>query len=113
MLWMSELAEIEAADVDEARVVRVSGEIDLSNAHDVLEAIGDAVRSGATAIVVDLSGVTFLDSSGISMLFRLRERISYSRQELRLVVPPTSPIRRVLEVTRVHDVIPIQESLGG
>jgi anti-anti-sigma factor len=110
---MSELAEVDAADLDHARVVRVSGEIDLSNAHDVLGSIGDAVRSEATAIIVDLSGVTFLDSSGISMLFRLRERIGYSRQELRLVVPLNSPIRRVLELTHVSDVIPILETLDG
>ncbi|RJS47414.1 STAS domain-containing protein [Nocardioides cavernaquae] len=110
---MNELAEVEAADLDNVRVVRVSGEIDLSNAHDVLESIGEAVRSGATAIVVDLSGVTFLDSSGISMLFRLHERIGYSRQELRLVVPLASPIRRVLELTRISDVIPLHESLDG
>lgn len=108
---MSELAEVDATDLENARVVRVSGEIDLSNAHDVLASIGDAVRSGATTIIVDLSGVTFLDSSGISMLFRLRERIGYSRQEFRLVVPPESPIRRVLELTRVGDVIPVQETL--
>jgi anti-anti-sigma factor len=108
---MNELAEVEAADLEDARVVRVSGEIDLSNAHDVLESIGEAVRSGATAIIVDLSGVTFLDSSGISMLFRLRERIGYSRQDLCLVVPPTSPIRRVLDLTRVSDVIPLHDSL--
>jgi anti-anti-sigma factor len=110
---MNELAEVETADLDHARVVRVRGEIDLSNAHDVLGSIGDAVRSAATAIVVDLSGVTFLDSSGISMLFRLHERIAYSRQELRLVVPLTSPIRRVLELTRVSDVIPLHETLDG
>ena len=108
---MNELAEVEAVDLDHARVVRVSGEIDLSNAHDVLCAIGDAVRSEATSIIVDLSGVTFLDSSGISMLFRLRARIAHSRQDLRLVVPLDSPIRRVLELTRVADVIPIHETL--
>ena len=110
---MNELAEVEATDLDDARVVTVSGEIDLSNAHDVLEAIGDVVRSGATAIILDLSGVTFLDSSGIAMLFRLRQRISHSRQELRLVVPPDSPIRRVLELTKVTELIPVQDSLEG
>jgi len=110
---MTELAEVEATDLDHTRLVRISGEIDLSNAHDVLAAIGDAVRSEAISIIVDLSGVTFLDSSGISMLFRLRERIGFSRQELRLVVPLVSPIRRVLELTRVSDVIPIQDTLSG
>ncbi|WP_165872893.1 STAS domain-containing protein [Nocardioides jejuensis] len=105
--------DVVAADREDVRIARVSGEIDLSNARAVLEAIGDAVRSGATSIVVDLSGVTFLDSSGIAMLFRLQQRIAYSRQELRLVVPRGSTVRRVLELARVPDLIPIQDTLDG
>ncbi|HSX68723.1 STAS domain-containing protein [Nocardioides sp.] len=108
---MSRMAEVDATDRQDACVVRVSGEIDLSNALDVMEAIGDSVRSGAATIIVDLSGVTFLDSSGIAMLFRLRQRIAHSRQELRLVVPPDSPLRRVLEITRVAELITVQETL--
>lgn len=108
---MSRMATVSTADLQEARVVGVSGEIDLSNAAELLEEIGEAVRSGATLIIVDLSGVTFLDSSGIAMLFRLRQRLTHSRQELRLVVPRQSPIRRVLDITRVGELIPIEESL--
>ena len=110
---MSRMAEVEVdtADLADARVVRVSGEIDLSNASDLLEEIGASVRSGATTIVVDLSGVTFLDSSGIAMLCKLRRRIAHSRQELRLVVPGDSPIRRILEITRLEELIPVQEAL--
>jgi anti-anti-sigma factor len=108
---VSQLAEVVAVDRAETRVVQVRGEIDLSNARDLLDEIGDAVRSGATIITVDLSAVTFLDSSGIAMLFQLRQRIAYSRQELRLVVPPGSPIRRVLELTGVPQVIPVQDAL--
>jgi anti-anti-sigma factor len=110
---MSRMAKVAAADIEEARIVRVTGEIDLSNAAELLDEIGDAVRSGAAAIIVDLSGVTFLDSSGIAMLFRLRQRLAHSRQELRLVVPGDSPIRRVLDITRMGELIPIQESLEG
>lgn len=110
---MSEIADVVALDVADMRVVQVRGEIDLSNARDLLDEIGDAVRSGATTITVDLSAVSFLDSSGIAMLFQLRQRIAYSRQELRLVVPPGSPIRRVLELTGVPQVIPVRDALEG
>lgn len=110
---MNELAEVMATDLGEARLVSISGEIDLSNARDVMEVVGDAVRSGVSVVVVDLSGVTFLDSSGIAALFRLADRIRLSRQELRLVVPRGAPIRRVLELTRVTTVIPTQETLDG
>ena len=108
---MSRMAEVATADVEDTRVVRVSGEIDLSNASDLLDEIGASVRSGAATIIVDLSGVTFLDSSGIAMLVKLRKRIAHSRQELRLVVPRDSPVHRVLEITRIEELIPVQESL--
>jgi len=108
---VSELARVDATDLDGARLVRVSGEIDLSNARDVMDAIGRAVHSEASLIVMDLSDTAYLDSSGIAMIFRLAERLRYSRQELRLVVPADAPIRKVLELTNVHQVIPVQDAI--
>ena len=106
---MTALASVEANDVADTRFVRVRGEVDLSNAFAVSEVIGSAVRADASTIVVDLSETTYLDSSGISMLFRLAQRLSYSRQELLLVVPVGSPVRKVLEITNVQQVIPLLE----
>jgi len=108
---VSVLAQVDAMDLDGARLVRVRGEIDLSNARDVMDAIGCAVPSHASLIVVDLSDTSYLDSSGIAMIFRLAERLHYSRQELRLVVPADAPIRKVLELTNVPQVIPVQEAV--
>jgi anti-anti-sigma factor len=108
---VSSLARIEAMNLDGARLVRVIGEIDLSNARDLMDAIGNAVPSDASRVVVDLSETAYVDSAGIAMIFRLAERLSYSRQELRLVVPADAPIRRVLELTKVHQVIPVQDSI--
>lgn len=108
---MSELAKIEAMDLDDARLVRVSGEIDLSNTREVMEAISAAVPNDASVVIVDLSETAYLDSSGIAMLFRLAERLSYSRQELRLVVPRDAPIRAVLELTSLDQVIPVQDAI--
>lgn len=108
---MSDLASIEATDIQEARLIRVIGEIDLSNVREVMEAVIDAVPNDVALVVVDLSDTTYLDSAGISMLFRLAERLGYSRQSLRLVVPPDAPIRAVLELTRLTSVISVVESL--
>ena len=53
--------------------VAVSGEVDLASAPDVEQAIADALRTdGVTTVQVDLSGVRFLDSSGIALLLRGR-----------------------------------------
>jgi anti-anti-sigma factor len=108
---MSDLARIEATDIEGARLVRVIGEIDLSNVSEVMDAIIGAVPHDAALVVVDLSDTTYVDSSGIAMLFRLAERLGYSRQQLRLVVPADAPIRPVLELTRLTSVIPVVDSL--
>jgi anti-anti-sigma factor len=108
---VSDLARVVATDVDRGRLVRVSGEIDLSNARNVLDAIGRAVPRDAVRVVVDLSGTDYLDSAGISMLFALAERVGYRRQELSLVVPPSAPIRAVLELTSLTRVVQVLDSM--
>jgi anti-anti-sigma factor len=107
---MTELATVEAVSIGEERVVRVAGEIDLSNVSEVLDAIADALPADAIAVVVDLSDTRYLDSSAIAMFFRLAERLDHARQQLHLVVPRDAPIRRVLELTNLTNVIPVRDT---
>ena len=108
---MSDLATVEADTVDGIHVVRVCGEIDLSNASQVRDAIGAAVDTDAV-VVVDLSRTVYLDSTGIAMLFRLAERLRYNRQELRLVIPPDAKILSVVRLTKLDQVVPVLPGLG-
>jgi anti-anti-sigma factor len=57
---------------DQACVVVVSGEVDVEAAWRVAEVGWQAVESPAGAVVVDLTGLTFVDSSGINALVRIR-----------------------------------------
>lgn len=108
---MIELATVTGRDLDGARLVRVVGEVDLSNARDVMDAIAKAVPSDVSRVVLDLSDTTYLDSTGIAMVFRLAERFGYHRQELHIVVPPKAPIRALFELTNVSRVIPLHEAI--
>jgi anti-sigma B factor antagonist len=108
---VTENAFVEARTVGGVQVVSIRGEIDLSNATEVRDAIGRLASDEVSVIVVDLSGTDYLDSSGIAMLFRLAERLGHRRQELRLVVPPDSPIRTALELTNLPQAIAVQDSL--
>ena len=109
---MTELARVDANTVNCTTIVRVSGEIDLSNVADVRDAIGAAVPDAATLILLDLSDTAYLDSAGIAMIFRLAERLGYNRQELRIVVPPDAPIRAVIRLTKLDQVISTQDGIG-
>lgn len=108
---MNDLARVEARDVVGARLVEIIGEIDLSNAVDVMDAVTRAVPDDTPLVVLDLGRTTHLDSTGIEMLFRLSDRLRLRRQELRLVVPAGASIRAVLELTKVDHAMKIQESI--
>ena len=63
---------------DQRHVVAVSGEIDLFTAPELKSALGEALESGHTRIVVDLTNTSFLDSTALGVLIgavkRLRSR---------------------------------------
>jgi anti-sigma B factor antagonist len=84
-------------------VIAVDGELDMTAAPDLRAAIGAAIDAGATALVVDLSEVTFIDSTGIGVLLAARHRLQRSGGSLDLVC--TEPnVLRVLEIVGVSAV---------
>jgi anti-anti-sigma factor len=109
---MTALALIETEDRGKSFVLRLRGEIDISNARDLFAAIDDAIPNGTATIVVDVSEVTYLDSAGVKLLVQLADRLRTRRRELRLVVPERSPIRAVLELTGLLRLIPSDERLN-
>jgi anti-anti-sigma factor len=94
-------------------VAHMGGEVDMTNAHHVRDELLASVPNDALALVIDLGGCRYLDSAGIEVLFDLSRRLRRRRQDLRLVVPPGSPLKRVLELTEVGSAAPIHESLDS
>jgi stage II sporulation protein AA (anti-sigma F factor antagonist) len=96
---VSELARVEIGLVSDVPVATVRGEIDLSNAAEVLErGLESAISDGGRALLLDLSNVSYMDSAGIRALFELAERLTALGSRLVAVVPEEAPIRRVLEL---------------
>ena len=83
----------------------------MSNAAYVREQLLDSTPNDAIALVLDISGCRYLDSAAIEVLFDVSRRLARRRQELRLVMPANSPLRRVIELTEVHTAAPLYESL--
>ena len=88
-------------------VAELSGEIDLSNARLIGTQASAAMRNDAAGLVLDLTGTTYLDSSGVHLVFDLAERLTSRQQRLVLVVPEGSRIRRVLDLVNVQAVVPV------
>jgi anti-sigma B factor antagonist/stage II sporulation protein AA (anti-sigma F factor antagonist) len=101
------LAEVHLEQRAEGTVVHVRGEIDLSNADTLRQQVIGAVPHDGNGVVVDLSETTYLDSSGIRLLFDLAERLQARRQRLALVVTEDAMVRRVLVLTKLDEAVPL------
>ena len=110
---MSAVARISLEHEGAAVTARVSGEVDVTNASFVREELTSAVSNEARVLVIDLSETRYLDSAAIEVLFELSRRLARRRQELSLVVPPSSPLRRVLTVCEVATVAPMHDNVAG
>jgi anti-anti-sigma factor len=93
-------------------VCEVRGELDASNVEHVREQIIGAAVSEAPGMVIDLTDTTYLDSAGVRILFELARRLRSRRQELRIAVPDDGIVRRVLVLTALGDVVPLESNSG-
>ena len=109
---MSTVADVAVEREGDALVVQLRGEVDMTNASFVREELTSAVPNDVRVLVVDLSGTRYLDSAAIEVLFELSRRLGRRRQHLALVVPPQSPLRRLLSVCDVGSVASVHESLA-
>jgi anti-anti-sigma factor len=107
---MTELSQVEFSG-DDVIVARITGEIDLSNASEVGEKLSGAVPNTAFGMVIDLTATSYLDSSGVHLLFELGERLQRRQQQLRVVVPEGGPIRRVLRIVELDEAVPVMASV--
>jgi anti-anti-sigma factor len=106
----SRLADLEIEPVEDLVVARVAGEIDSSNATELRIALVDALSNRVRGVVLDLTAVTYLDSTAIALIFDLARDLEARRQTLRLSVAGAGPMRRVLELSRVDVVAPLDEN---
>jgi anti-sigma B factor antagonist len=108
---VSTLADIAIERHGGTVVARLTGEVDMTNAALVRDRLLDAVPNDVLALIVDLEGCRYLDSAAIEVIFDLSRRLGRRRQDLRLVVPETSPLGRVLLLTDVNSVAPVHATL--
>ena len=84
----------------------------MATAPQLAAALGTA-PDGATRVVVDLSAVTFLDSSGLNALVHARRELSGREVSFRIVSPKDQVVRRVLEITQLTGELGVVESLAA
>ncbi len=86
----------------------VEGEIDLSSAPALLDAVlCAALANDHRQVVIDLRHVTFIDSSGLAAVVEMRRRLRDNGTHL-VVTGPSDPVRRIFEMTGLADVVDLQ-----
>jgi anti-sigma B factor antagonist len=107
------LADVQFRVHGRAVVARLAGEIDLSNAQTIGDAVAETMPNHAFALVLDLTDIDYLDSAGIQLLYRLREELRVRGQILRVVIPASSPASDALRLAGVLRHVDTADSVGG
>ena len=92
------LVGLEIEERGDIVLAHVTGELDIAGAPHAGERIAEAVPTSARGLVVNMSELDFIDSSGVAMLFG---------QELRVVAPKGRPVARVLEIVEFQRAAPV------
>lgn len=92
-------------------IVVVGGEVDVSSAPELKDRVAELTRSGEQTLIVDLSGVTFLDSTGLGVLVEARAASAESGGAL-LLVCNQDRILKLFTITGLDDVFAIHPSVG-
>lgn len=95
---------VERTSLDGVDFLMVEGEIDVATAPRLIAALNDAVTQAVRSVVIDLSSVGFMDSTGLALLINAHRRLTRQRKGF-AVVCPQGPLWRVFELTDMLDTL--------
>lgn len=96
---------------DEALEVGLKGELDADNVEELNRFFQEGEGAGASRIVLDLSELAYVDSSGLGAFVRLMKEARGRGGDVRLV-GPTNEVKKVLELTRLSRVFDVRETVS-
>ena len=106
------LFDVERSTVFDHPVLGVVGELDLSTAPQLVAAADAEFAHSPETLFVDLSGTTFMDSSGARTLAQLARRSAGEGVALQVVCPPANTaVRLVIDLLELDAVVPVSEAL--
>lgn len=92
-------------DPTDPNVLTVSGELDIAVADEFLDKARGALSTATATLVIDVDKVTFIDSTGLGALVRLREEALEHGKTIQLARVPRQ-VGRVLDVTGLSEMFP-------
>ena len=95
---------VERTSDEGVELVLVEGELDIATAPRLISVLNRAVQEALRSLVVDLSHVDFMDSTGLALLINAHRRLTRRSKGFAVVCPP-GPLLRVFEVTAMVDTL--------
>jgi anti-anti-sigma factor len=108
---MTSLLEIYEEWHEDVPVLRLEGEIDVSNVGEIRTRMRELVTNQQFALIVDLTPTTYLDSAGINLLFATGEEMRGRQQQLHVVLNENSPVTRMVALTGLDKSLPMHGTL--
>jgi anti-sigma B factor antagonist len=102
--------EISQETIDGALVLHLEGELDTYNCGQLRSTLVEHVESGSNHIIVDMTRVEYIDSTGLGSLVGGLKRVSEHGGTMRIVCK-NAQILKVFEITSLNKVFPIYPNL--
>ncbi len=97
---------IEVQTTVEAQTIRAVGELDIAAAGVLTQALARADRSDALVVILDLAGVTFIDSAGVRCVLQAVASSRAGADKLRIRREYSEPVRRLFDMVGASDRLP-------
>ena len=107
-LQLGSFRTVEESVDDQTQLVAIHGDVDLKTAKSFRSALDEAAQDGKPRLIVDMSEVPFMDSSGLAALIGAQKAF---REQTKVIVVCPDNLRRIFEVTRLDAIVAIVGSL--
>ncbi len=104
--------ELETSDLGGVRLLRVDGEVDIATAPTLREAVESILAGDPVAVVIDLSAVPFLDSTGLGVLVAAYKG-ALERGVLLSLAGPQRIVANSLRLVHIDTVIPVHDTVAA
>lgn len=89
-------------------LVYLEGDLTFYNSSEIKEQIKAEINGDEEQLILEVSGLTLIDSSGVGIIISLLKKMN--GKDLVIVAPPPK-IARILEITRINQIVPIVQTL--
>ncbi len=106
----AQLADVSFERHGTIAIAALSGEIDMSNATSVRQRISELILPEDDAVILELSGLGFIDSAGLHAVFELGAILDERRQRLLVAVPAGGQVDRTVGIVGMPRAVSVHRS---